>query len=142
MTANFRESNSYTPRIRQAYFAYDDDIWHNHFSAGQMWSLLTQNRVGILNSTENVPLTIDAQYVAGFNWARQPSIRYVQDVGKISWFGVSVESPTTNFASNGNGVGGAPAIGAPGVGTQTALASPNSGLTVPPGLFANPGHQL
>ena len=47
-----------------------------------MWSLLTQNRVGILNSTENVPLTIDAQYVAGFNWARQPAIRYVQDVGQ------------------------------------------------------------
>ena len=70
-----------------------------------MWSLLTQNRVGILNGTENVPLTIDAQYVAGFNWARQPAIRYVQEVGQISWFGVSVESPTTNFASNGNGVG-------------------------------------
>ena len=37
-TANMRESNSYTPRIRQAYFAYDDDNWHGHFSAGQMWS--------------------------------------------------------------------------------------------------------
>ena len=137
-TANSRESNSYTPRIRQAYFAYDDDNWHGHFSAGQMWSLLTQNRVGILNSTENVPLTIDAQYVAGFNWARQPAIRYVQDVGQIAWFGVSVKSPATNFASNGNGVGGAPAIGTPGVGTQTALATPNTGLTVPPGFFANP----
>ena len=33
VTANNRESNSYTPRIRQAYFAYDDDNWHNHFSA-------------------------------------------------------------------------------------------------------------
>jgi hypothetical protein len=60
VTANSRESNSYTPRIGQAYFAYDDDNWHNHFSAGQMWSVLTQNRVGILNSTENIPLTIDA----------------------------------------------------------------------------------
>ena len=39
VTANSRESNSYTPRIRQAYFAYDDDNWHSHFSAGQMWSL-------------------------------------------------------------------------------------------------------
>jgi hypothetical protein len=52
---------------------------------------------------------------------------------------VSVEAPTTNFASNGNGFGGGPAIGVPGVGTQTALATPNSGLTVPPGLFVNPG---
>ena len=139
-TANSRESNSYTPRIRQAYFAYDDDNWHNHFSAGQMWSLLTQNRVGILNSTENTPLTIDAQYVAGFNWARQPAIRYVQDWGKVAWFGVSVESPQTAFASNGSGVAGAPTIGTPGVGTQTALATPNSGLTVPPGLAVNPGN--
>ena len=72
-TANSRESNSYTPRIRQAYFAYDNDNWHFHFSAGQKWSLLTQNRVGMLNGTENTPLTIDAQYVAGFNWARQPA---------------------------------------------------------------------
>jgi hypothetical protein len=101
--------------------------------------MLTQNRVGILNGTENTPLAIDAQYVAGFNWARQPAIRYVQDVGKIAWFGVSVESPQTAFASNGNGVAGAPAIGVPGVGTQTALATPSTGLTVPPSFFVNPG---
>ena len=35
VTANSRESNSYTPRIRQAYFAYDDDNWHGHFSAAR-----------------------------------------------------------------------------------------------------------
>jgi hypothetical protein len=107
-TGNSRESDSYTPRMRQAFFAYDNDIWGGHFSAGQMWSLLTQNRVGILNQTENIPLTIDAQYVVGFNWARQPAIRFVEDWGKIAWFGVSVESSATAFASNGNGVAGAP----------------------------------
>ena len=137
VTANSRESNSFNPRIRQAWFAYNDDNFHGHFSAGQMWSLLTQNRVGILNGTENIPLTIDAQYVNGFNWARQPAIRYVQDVGTIGWFGVAAESSSTNFASNGNGVAGGPTIGTPGVGTQTALATPNSGLTVPPGLFSD-----
>ena len=102
------------------------------------WS--TQNRVGILNGTENIPLTIDAQYVVGFNWARQPAIRYVQDWGQVAWFGVSVEAPQTAFASNGNGVAGAPTIGTPAAGTQTALATPNSGLTVPPGLAVNPGN--
>lgn len=125
-TANSRESNSYTPRFRQAYFAYDDDNWHNHFSAGKMWSLLVQNRVGILNSTENVPLTIDAQYVAGFNWARQEAIRFVQDWNKIAWFGVSVESSETAFASNGSGVAGAPAF------------TPNTALVLPPGINVNP----
>ena len=68
-----------------------------------MWSLATQNRVGILNGTENTPLTIDAQYVAGFNWARQPAIRWVQDWNKVAWFAVSVELPQTNFVGNGNG---------------------------------------
>lgn len=98
-TANSRESNSYNLRIRQAYFGYENDNWHSHFSAGQMWSLLTQNRVGIQNGTENTPLTIDAQYVVGFNWARQPAIRWVQDWNKIAWFGVSVESSQTSFGS-------------------------------------------
>jgi hypothetical protein len=132
VTSNSRESNSYTPRIRQAYFAYDNDVWGGHFSAGQMWSLATQNRVGILNSTENIPLTIDAQYVAGFNWKRTPAIRFVEDVGKIGWFAVAVESPQTGFASNGNGIGGAVAAG------TTAAAS--NGLITPPGLAVNPGN--
>jgi hypothetical protein len=123
-TANSRESNSYTPRIRQAYFAYDNDAWGGHFSAGQMWSLATQNRVGILNSTENIPLTIDAQYVAGFNWKRTPAIRYVEDVGKVGWFAVAVESPQTEFASNG----AAPAF----------IAA--NGFVVPTGLAVNPNN--
>ena len=124
-TGNSRESNSYNPRIRQLWFSYDNDYWHSHFSAGQMWSLLTQNRVGIINQTENIPLTIDAQYVTGFNWARQPAIRFVEDWGKIAWFGVSVEASETGFASNGNGVAGAVATSA------------NAGTVVPPTVVAN-----
>lgn len=123
-TANSRESNSYNLRIRQAYFGYENDNWHSHFSAGQMWSMLTQNRVGIQNGTENVPLTIDAQYVVGFNWARQPAIRWVQDWNKVAWFGVSVESSQTSFGSNG----AAPA------------ANSSTGLVAPPGLAINSGN--
>jgi hypothetical protein len=121
VTPNSRESNSYNLRIRQAYFGYENDNWHSHFSAGQMWSLATQNRVGILNGTENTPLTIDAQYVVGFNWARQPSIRWVQDVNKWAWFAVSVESPQVAFGSNGAPAG----------------QSPNAAAVVPPGLIVN-----
>jgi hypothetical protein len=130
VTANSRESNSYNLRIRQAFFEYDNDHYGFHLVAGQSWSLLTQNRVGMLPNTENVPLTIDAQYVTGFNWARQPEIRFVEDWNKTVWFGVSVASPQTSFASNGNGVAGSPAF------------TPNTGLTVPPlpaGLAVNPG---
>jgi hypothetical protein len=125
-TANSRESNSYQPRIRQAWFGYDNDAWGGHFSAGQMWSLMTQNRVGILNNRENVPLTIDAQYVAGFNWARQPAIRFVEDWGKVAWFAVSVESAATNFASNGSGVAGG-----------VAVSSANAGTVTPPTAIVN-----
>ena len=44
-TGNSRESNSYNPRIRQLWFSYDDDYWHGHFSAGQMWSRSPKTRV-------------------------------------------------------------------------------------------------
>lgn len=126
VTANSRESNSYNLRLRQAWFSYTNDAWATHFSAGQMWSLATQNRVGILNGTENTPLTIDAQYVAGFNWARQPAIRWVQDWNKVAWFAVSVESPQTNFVGNGNGA------------ILPATFTPANGLMTPTTVNVNP----
>jgi hypothetical protein len=95
--ANNRESNSFTPRIRQAYGEYDNDIYNFHVVGGQAWSLMTQNRVGMLPSSENVPLTIDAQYVAGFDWLRNPQLRFVEDFNKVASFGVSIEQPATVF---------------------------------------------
>ncbi|MDE2473234.1 MAG: hypothetical protein KGL35_32145 [Bradyrhizobium sp.] len=95
--ANNRESNSFTPRIRQAFGEYDNDLWHFHFVGGQAWSLLAQSRVGMLPNSENVPLTIDAQYVVGFDWLRNPQLRFVYDVNKIASFGVSVEQPAAVF---------------------------------------------
>jgi outer membrane murein-binding lipoprotein Lpp len=124
VTANSRESNSYNLRMRQAWLFYDNDYWHSHFLAGQAWSMLTANKLGILPGTENVPLTIDAQYAVGFNWARQPQLRFVQDWNKWAWFGVSVESSQTAFASNG-----------------TPLAfSPGNGTVVPTGLGVDAGN--
>jgi outer membrane murein-binding lipoprotein Lpp len=127
-TANSRESNSYNLRMRQAWLFYDNDNLHSHVLAGQAWSMLTANKLGILPGTENVPLTIDAQYVVGFNWARQPQVRFVQDWNKWAWFGVSVESSQTSFASNGNGV------------AVPAGFTPGGATVVPPGLVVNPGN--
>jgi hypothetical protein len=95
--ANNRESNSFTPRIRQVYAEYDNDIYHLHAVAGQAWSLMTQNRVGMLPGTENVPSTIDAQYVVGYDWLRNPQARFVYDWDKIAWFGLSIEQPAAVF---------------------------------------------
>jgi hypothetical protein len=95
--ANNRESNSFTPRIRQAYAQYDNDVYHFHAVAGQAWSLLTKNYYGMLPGTENAPLTINAQYVPGFDWLRNPQVRFVYDWDKIAWFGLSIEQPATVF---------------------------------------------
>ena len=95
--SNNRESNSFTPRIRQAYGEYDNDIYNFHVVGGQAWSLLTQNRTSMLPGSENTPLTIDAQYVVGFDWLRNPQIRFVQDWNKVASFGVSIEQPATVF---------------------------------------------
>jgi hypothetical protein len=127
-TTNTRGTNGYSMRLRQAWMFYDNDNWHSHFLAGQAWSMLTANKMGILPGTENIPVTITQQYVVGFNYSRQPQVRFVQDWNKAVWFGVSVENPQTHFFSNGNGVAGAAALSA------------NNGTIVPPGLGVNPGN--
>ena len=93
-TANSNESNSYNPRVRVVYATVDLADCGLHVLAGQEWSLLTTNRVGITPRQENIPLTIDAQYVPGFNWTRNPQIRVVKDFDdRKIWVGLSLESP-------------------------------------------------
>jgi len=91
--ANSRESNSYNPRIRQIFATVDalDTGWH--VLAGQAWSLLTTDLSGITPLKEQIPLTIDVQYVPGFNWTRNPQLRVVRDVAPGLWVGLSAESP-------------------------------------------------
>jgi hypothetical protein len=48
------------------------------------------NGEGIIPRKEVTPLTIDAQYVPGFTWARQPQFRIVKDFDKKFWLGLSV----------------------------------------------------
>jgi len=104
-TANSNESNSYNLRIRELYTTADWDTCGLHFLGGQNWSLLTQNTKGITPREEQIPLTIDAQYVPGFNWARQPQFRIVKDWDKQFWLAFSVENPQTTLASLPNGPG-------------------------------------
>ncbi len=94
-SANSKESNSYNPRIRNIYATVDWDDLGLHLLAGQSWSLATLYSNGLNPRQENVPLTIDAQYVVGFNWTRQPGLRIVKDFDKTLWLGLSVENPQT-----------------------------------------------
>jgi hypothetical protein len=108
-TSNNNESNSYVFRQRQAWGSVAlDSGWY--FSGGQMWSLVTEDKVGLTNRTPsggenaNVPMTIDAQYTVGFSWARQYGFRIVDSLmdHKLS-LGLSVEGAATRFtASNAN----------------------------------------
>ncbi len=96
-TANSGESNSYNPRLRHGYMTVDRDDYGFHFLAGQTWSLLTLDKVGIQPRQEQIPLVIDAQYIPGFTWDRNPQLRVVQDFGKTVWLGLSVESPQASI---------------------------------------------
>jgi hypothetical protein len=114
-TSNYNQSNSWALRLRQGFFGYDNSYWGFHFLAGQAWSLLTQNQVGITARKENAPLTIDANYVVGFNFTRNWQIRAVQEFGPGVSLGVSVEAPAAIVAASTatapNGLGGTFASG-------------------------------
>lgn len=99
-SSNSNESNSYTLRMRQFWGNYDNTDLGLHVLGGQAWSLATMYKTGLTPRQENVPLTIDAQYVVGFDWARQAEIRVSKDFyDQRLWAGLSIESPQTTFGS-------------------------------------------
>ncbi|MGB7556756.1 MAG: hypothetical protein WBM04_20485 [Candidatus Korobacteraceae bacterium] len=101
VTSNNNESNSYVLRQRQVWGqAALTNGWS--FTGGQMWSLVTETKVGEDNRTEAVPLTIDPQYTVGFSWARQYGFRIVKNFNNKTWFGFSVENSQETLTAHGN----------------------------------------
>jgi hypothetical protein len=99
-TSNNRQSNSYVFRQRQVWGQVAmDNGWQ--FTGGQMWTLATENKKGIQNRGEALPMQIDPQYVVGFTWARQYAFRVVKDFGGKFAVGVSVEGPQATFGGRG-----------------------------------------
>ena len=104
--SNSVESNSYVLRERQLYATYARKDLDLYVSGGQMWSLLTMNKIGITQRQEDVPLTIDAQYVPGFVWTRNPGLRIIKGFDNdLVDVGVSFESPQASYFTGGNGTG-------------------------------------
>jgi len=133
VTSNNNQSNSYVLRQRQ--------IWGRAeltngftFSAGQTWSLATEYRKGLALKDENVPLTIDPNYQAGFVWARQYSARVTyKTLGDKLWLAASAENPQT-LAPSGSGLPTNYLLGSAGTGGglyNSAGAPSGSNSTVP-----------
>jgi hypothetical protein len=138
-SANSNESNSYQPRVRTLYGTVDWDDSGFELLAGQDWSLVTLSKSGLSPQGSSqgsdsvlVPPTIDAQYVPGFDWTRQPQLRVVKNFDDQVWFGLSAENPQTTFGgtvpsvpglyyNSGNGFNG---------GTGSAGAEFNPGITL------------
>ncbi len=104
-SSNNNQSNSYTLRQRQ--------IWGQAattsgfaVTGGQTWSLVTENLVGTNTRTEKLPNTVDPQYMVGFNWTRQPTIRVQQRFGDVKTGAFTAalsleQAQITNFTLNG-----------------------------------------
>jgi hypothetical protein len=100
VTSNNNQSNSYTMRQRQAWGqAVLSDGWS--FTGGQMWSLVTETKNGVDNRSEALPMVIDAQYTAGFSWARQFGFRVAKDFGDKFWLAFAVENPQATLTAHG-----------------------------------------
>lgn len=142
VTSNSNESNSYTLRMRHFFGLLRNTNYNWYLLAGQDWSLATLSTSGTLAPrAEQVPLTIDAQYVVGFNWTRNAQLRFVKLFGKSAALGLSVESPQAQFAG-----GAAPATNIttePGQGSGLLNATANYALDFAPDTIAkfavNPG---
>jgi hypothetical protein len=100
VTSNNRQSNSYVLRQRVLYgqAAFDNGFT---ITGGQQWSLVTEDRKGIENRQEIVPLTIDPQYQVGFSWARQYGFRVVKNFGGKFAVGAAVEGPQATIGGHG-----------------------------------------
>jgi hypothetical protein len=126
-TSNNNQSNSYTLRQRQLWAeAKTASGWT--FNGGQGWSLATETTQLMTRGTEILPSTIDAQYEAGFVWARQYGFRVIKDVGRVASIGVSAENAQT-LNPGGNSLPINELIGSGGTsgGLYNGAAAPTTG---------------
>ncbi len=101
VTSNNNQSNSYTNRMRQLWgqVAFTNG-WT--VTGGQQWSLVTETKKGLDNRSEALPMSIDAQYVVGFSWARQFGMRVTKNFNNKFWLGFAVENPQLGGVSGNN----------------------------------------
>ena len=94
--ANSVQSNSYTPRLRQAFAEYEDDSWQASLLAGQAWTLATPFKKGLGPFNTWQPPVIDHNYMVGYSYLRVPMVRAVKGFGNF-WMGIEANTPQTVF---------------------------------------------
>ena len=140
-TANYLESSSWTPRLRQMWVQFDRPSGWT-ITLGQMWSLLTTNREGIANLTELRPGGEDGNYVVGFTWTREKAVRVTRNFHDKVWAALALEDPESTYSaafvpSNVMGLNTSPNA-ASGVNLLPFLANYSNGqaTTLAPDLLA------
>ena len=104
ITSNNNQTNSYVLRQRVVWGQAETNS-HLAVTAGQLWSLATEDKKGISNLSGDIltPQTIDPNYVAGFVWTRQFGFRVTKSFDKVA-FGIAAENPqllyTASLAGN------------------------------------------
>lgn len=107
-TGNNNESTSFSPRVRHFFADVTYKDTGTNLLFGQTWSLVTGFKQGMTPRQENIPLTIDGQYVPGFDWLRLPQIRLTEKFNDAFAAGISFENPAAQV-TNGTSAG-APAL--------------------------------
>jgi len=97
-TANFMQSSSFTPRLRQAWMQLDKASGWT-VTGGQTWSLLTTNRQGIATRAEFLPNVADGSYVVGFTWVRERSARLTKNFHNKIWAAFAIDDPENTYSA-------------------------------------------
>jgi hypothetical protein len=89
------QTNGYSNRVRQMWSRVQfPNGWS--FAGGQMWSLLTMNRIGIENLTEYGPALVDGTLLPGYDYARQTGFRVTKNfAGSKTTAAFSAENAAT-----------------------------------------------
>lgn len=98
-TANFVETNSFNPRVRQLWMQAEFKNGVT-FTAGQFWSLMTTDRKGIATRSEFIPTTIEGSYVVGYTYARQNAVRVIKNFSNKTWAAFEVANSQTTLTTS------------------------------------------
>src|ERR1700733_13824023 len=96
-------SNSLILRIRQYYVTMRKNKFE--FQAGQSWSMMTPNRVGISPLPQDLfySQVVDVNYMNGLTWGRIPGVRFLYHPTEKVTFGLSLENSAQYFGGSGGG---------------------------------------